>query len=256
MLTAAGTHAATGSVPGVIVAHRPVLLGHRGASRHAPDNTIAAYRLAERDGADGIECDVRLTSDAVIVMHHEPVVSGLGALSGIDFATLRQVHPDVPTLDEVLQALPDPSFLLNTEIKNHADEPGFDPDNRLAGLIADWVGRHQLHARVIVSSFNRTAVDAVKAADAGITTGLLLDRRSAIRPVLRGLADDGHRWVLPHHTRLIDAAGSTVRAVHDAGLQLGTWTLDTSWRISALSRAWIDAIITNDPGAARRLFDT
>ena len=238
----------------MIVAHKPLLLGHRGASRHSPDNTIEAYRLAAQHGADGVECDVRLTSDGVVVMHHEPVVAGLGALNGINFATLRQVHPTIPTLDEVLEELRDPSFLLNIEIKNDPDEPGFDPDNHLARLVADWIGVHALHARVIVSSFNRTTVEAVKAADPTIPTGLLLGYRSAIRPLLKGVAADGHEWILPNHARLMIGAGATVRAVHDAGLRLGTWTLDTPWRISALSRAWIDAIITNDPGAARRLF--
>ncbi len=228
-----------------------MILGHRGASAHAGDNTIAAYRLAVDHGADGVECDVRLTADDVIVMHHDPVVPGLGVLGGYPFAALRQRHPQIPTLDETLDALPEPAFLLNIEIKNDPDEPGFDPDDRLAGRIAEWIGRHSLHGRCLVTSFNRATIDRVRAADATIPTGLLVGHQR-FTPLLAGLAADGHRWVLPHHSRLLFGARRHIRRAHDAGLQVGTWTLDTPWRLSQVRAARIDAVISNDPAASLR----
>ena len=50
---------------------RPLVLGHRGASAYAGDNTLDAFRLAVVQGADGIETDIRLTSDGVMVLHHD-----------------------------------------------------------------------------------------------------------------------------------------------------------------------------------------
>ena len=253
MLTAAGSIRTTGTVTGVIVPHRPLILGHRGASHHEAENTLPAFRRAVDDRADGIECDVRLTSDGVMVMHHDPVVEGLGALSGTNFATLRQVHPSVPTLDETLALLPNPSFLLNLELKNDPDEPGFDPAHGVATAVARWIGEHSLHDRVLVSSFNRDAVDQVRVADDRIPTGLLLGHWAGVRSHARGVAADGHSWILPHHLRLAVLAAQTVAAAHDAGLKIGTWTVDAPWRVAALSRAWIDAIITNDPASANKV---
>jgi glycerophosphoryl diester phosphodiesterase len=188
----------------------------------------------------------------VVVLHHDPVVGGLGALYGLDFATLRQVHPQVPTLDETLDALPDPGFVLNIEIKNGPEEPGYDPDRRIGTVIAEWVERRAVKERVIVSSFDRAAIDAVRAAGAGITTGLLTGHRLAVGPHLAGVAADGHEWVLPHHVRFLIAARRTIGAAHDAGLRVGTWTLDSPRRSEHLARAGIDAVITNAPGIIRR----
>jgi len=231
--------------------HRTLVLGHRGASAHARGNTLAAYRRAVVDGADGIECDARLTADGVVVMHHDPVVEGLGALNGLTFAMIRQKHPDIPTLDEMLVALPDPRFILNIEIKNSAGEPGYDENHEMARFIAEWTDAHHVVDRVVVTSFNRATIDSVKRIAPRIATGLLLGHRTAVRPAVRSVARDGHQWVLPHHSRLIFGARRTVASAHEAGLRVGTWTLDSRWRASALSGAEIDAIITNDPAAAR-----
>ncbi len=232
--------------------NRPLILGHRGASAHAADNTIAAYRLAVEHGADGIECDVRLTADDVIVMHHDPVVDGMGVLGESPFAAVRERDPQIPTLDETLSALPEPGFVLNIEIKNNPDEPGFDPDHRLGVAIAHWIDHHELHDRSVVTSFNRETIDRVRTCDERITTGLVLGHQR-FTPLLAGLASDGHHWVLPHHSRLLLDAARNIRTAHDLGLRVGTWTLESPWRLRKVRAAQIDAVISNDPGAVVRL---
>ena len=266
MLTAAPPHTTAGSVARMGAddpasstdSHagdgRPTILAHRGASAHASDNTIAAFQLAVDHGADGVECDVRLTADDVIVMHHDPVIPGMGVLGGYPFAAIRQRHPQIPTLDETLAALPNPRFVLNIEIKNDPDEPGFDPHDRLATQIAEWIGRHGIQQRTLVTSFNRAAIDRVRADDETITTGLLVGHQR-FTPMLPGLAADGHRWILPHHSRLLFAARRHIRRSHDAGLLVGTWTLDTPWRLRQVRTARVDAVIANDPGAALRALE-
>ncbi len=224
-----------------------LILAHRGASVRAADNTIEAYRLAADAGADGIECDVRFTADGAVVMHHDPTVDDMGPLIDLDFETLRRARPEIPTLDETLAAAP--GLLLNIEIKNQPGEPDFDPSHRMAAWIATWVDRHDLYERTIVSSFNRATIDRTLAHNSRATTGLLLDHRTSIRPSLTDLAASGHRWVLPHHTRLQVGPRATIAAIHDAGLAVGTWTLDRVSTIERLAAAGLDAVITNDPAA-------
>ncbi|MBN1248085.1 MAG: glycerophosphodiester phosphodiesterase, partial [Anaerolineae bacterium] len=62
--------------------HRPLVIGHRGASAHAPENTLAAFRLARDAGADGVELDVHLTADGVPVVIHNARVDATTDGSG------------------------------------------------------------------------------------------------------------------------------------------------------------------------------
>ena len=81
-------------------ADRPLVLGHRGASAYAGDNTREAFRLVVEQGADGVELDVRFTADDVIVLSHDPHLPGLGVLADHTYEELHEKLPDVLTLDE------------------------------------------------------------------------------------------------------------------------------------------------------------
>jgi glycerophosphoryl diester phosphodiesterase len=234
---------------------RPAILGHRGASAYAGDNTIEAFRLAVAQGASGIECDVRFTADEVIVMSHDPVIPGLGALADVTFEELRQSRPGVPTLDETIGALPEEAFLLNIEIKNTPGEPGYDPTDQMAVAVVDVIHREQLGSRVLVSSFNRATIDAVRAADTSIPTGYLIGATGGLGSSLSGLSADGHEWVLPHYSSLLTGSDRPIDRAHEAGLLVGTWTVDNPGQIAALAAGGIDAIITNDPALALQALD-
>lgn len=230
---------------------RPLVLGHRGASAHAGDNTIEAFELAVAHGADGVELDVRFTADGFIVLHHDPTVGEMGPLVHHDFKTLRATHPEIPTLDEALEVLVD--LTVNVEIKNSPTEPDFDPDHKMAAAIAHWVARHDIHGRVIVTSFNPDTVAAVREADETITTGQLTPVGFDILGGLLGIADAGHKWIAPW---VGDAAADAIRlvsATHNAGLKMAVWTADDPDQIAILATAGVDALISNDPAATLRL---
>ena len=76
-------------------AERPLVLGHRGASRDAPENTIAAFVRPRELGADGVEFDVHRTADAVLVVHHDAELDDLGLVLDASFAELHAARPDV-----------------------------------------------------------------------------------------------------------------------------------------------------------------
>src|SRR5262245_52384253 len=77
--------------------HRPWVLGHRGARRAAPENTLRAFELARSEGADGVELDVRLTGDGQIVVLHDPTLERVSGgrdrrrVEALDFSELGRV---------------------------------------------------------------------------------------------------------------------------------------------------------------------
>jgi len=230
---------------------RPLILGHRGASAHAGDNTIEAFELALAHGADGVELDVRFTADGKIVLLHDPEVGEMGPLIHHNFATIRRAHPEVPTLDEALAVLGD--LIVNVEIKNSPFELAFDPEHQMADAIARWVNRHDIHERVLVTSFNPDSVAAVRAADPLIVTGQLASPGFARREGLPAIAEAGHAWFAPHCSDVLFDPEGAVIAAHDLDLRIATWTVDDPNDITALANAGIDAIICNDPGRAQRV---
>src|SRR4051812_22847046 len=95
---------------------RTLVLGHRGASRDAVENTLGAFAEARNQAADGVELDVHRTVDGQLVVHHDAAVDGFGILAEHDFAEIRAALPQVPTLDEVFDVCA--GMLVNVEVKN------------------------------------------------------------------------------------------------------------------------------------------
>lgn len=222
---------------------KPQVIGHRGASASAPENTLAAFRLAVAQGADGVELDVRMAADGLLVVQHDAYLSD-GRLVR---ATLRSdLPPSVPTLGEVLAAGP---WFVNIEIKNDPDEPGHDPSGVLVDAVAAEVAAHRAGGRVLVSSFDWPTVRRVRSVAPGLATAWL---------VWTGTPGDPRAWssraagagaqALNPQDALVDA--ELVAAAHGAGLAVNVWTVDDPDRIRALARLGVDAVITNDPAAA------
>lgn len=226
---------------------RPLALGHRGASAHAGDNSIEAFELAVAQGADGVELDVRFTADGVVVLNHDADIGEMGPLIHHDFAAVRAHHPEIPTLDEALAVLAD--LIINVEIKNSPMDADYDPTHRMAAVVARWVSRHDIHDRVIVTSFNPDTVAAVRDADDTIVTGQLVDVGFDIVRGVAAIAAAGHSWIAPWVKDVVADADAVIAAAHQANLRVVAWTADDPGDIAAMAAARIDAIISNDPGA-------
>jgi glycerophosphoryl diester phosphodiesterase len=233
---------------------RPLVLGHRGASAHATDNSIEAFELAVAHGADGVELDVRFTADEVVVLHHDADIGEMGPLIHYSFAELRASHPEIPTLDESLAVLAD--LIVNVEIKNSPRDPDYDPEHRMADFVAHWAAEHDIRQRVIVTSFNAATVAAVRRADATITTGQLTPPGFDIVEGTSAIAVAGHQWIAPWVGDVTRDADDAVAAAHQAGLRLAVWTVDEPSDIAVLAAANVDAIISNDPQASLRQLES
>lgn len=227
----------------VSVGVKPQVIGHRGASASAPENTLVAFRLAVAQGADGVELDVRRAADGALVLHHDANLSD-GRLVGVTLS--GDLPPSVPTLGEVLAA---GSWFLNIEIKNDPDEPGHDPSGRLVDDVVAEVAAHGAGGRVLLSSFDWATVSRARAVAPELAVAWLVWAGTGGEPstwVARAAAA-GMQGLNPQDV-LVDA--ELVAAAHGAGLAVNVWTVDDPDRIRTLAHLGVDAVITNDPATA------
>jgi glycerophosphoryl diester phosphodiesterase len=231
---------------------RPLVIAHRGASAHAADNTIEAFTLAVAHGADGVELDVRRTVDDEVVVHHELGIHDFGVFAERSFAELREAHPEVPTLGEALAAVGD--HFVDVEIKNDPRQVDYDPTHRVVAAVVERLGAAGREERFMVSCFDAATLDAVRDAAPQLVTGRLLHRGVDLARAIPTIAARGHRWVVAHVSLLRRGGAARVTAAHDAGLLVAVWTVDGRRRLRRLAAAGVDAVVTNDPARALRVY--
>ena len=224
-------------------AQRPLIIGHRGASAEAPENTLSAFALAQAQGADGIEFDVQLSADGWPVVIHdsklERTTNGQGRVQQHTVAQLQELDAgeghSIPTLDELFETF-GPTFLYNVELKTAAFH-----DNGLAAAVADRIQAHHVERQTVVSSFNPLAVrwarkhltQSTWVAHLSYKPGLkykhLLCPSQAVHP----------------YYRLVDA--SYMAWAQKMGWRVNVWTVDEPAEAKRLADLGVHAIITNKP---------
>jgi glycerophosphoryl diester phosphodiesterase len=237
----------------VTVSDRATLvLGHRGAPRAAPENTLAAFAAARDQGADGVELDVHRSADGALVVHHDAAADGLGVLAELTLAEIRAARPDIPTLDEVFDGCA--GMLVNVEVKNSPHDADFDPGDRAAAGVVELVGRRALHDSVLVSSFHLPTIDRVRALDERIPTGYLVVVDPLPLDALVVAREHGHRALHPHLAAMGEAfAPGIVDRARELGIALNIWTVNDPAEIARLAALGVDAVITDTPAVAREL---
>jgi glycerophosphoryl diester phosphodiesterase len=265
----------------------PLIIGHRGASKVAPENTLAAFERALLDGADGIEFDVRLARDNVPVVIHDatlrrtavahldaPIASlSSSALSAIDVgswfnrrfparAQNEYARQTIPTLSRVFETIAPRCRVLYVELKLEAGDTSNSAGgvSHAAGGITNFVERvvaevraHRLERRVVLESFALSVVAEVKRIAPDIRASAAFERRLgrpliAPRSLLRQ-ASACRADELALGRSLVSRRLLAAARAH--GLPTVVWTVDhPSWarRASALG---LRAIITNDPARMR-----
>ncbi len=233
------------AMPARRLARAVQVIAHRGASGAAPENTVEAFALAGRMGADAVELDVRTSRDGVLVVHHNPDLPDGRLIRDVDVADLPS---SVPTLGTALDAC-EVSW-VNIEIKNDPDETDFDPGDSIADKTMALLLARDDHERWVISSFRIETIDRCRAiadeAGAPIRTAWL----TSVVPedVVTLLTSRGHvalhPWVKLLRREVLDAC-------HAAGLAVNTWTCDDPVRIAELIEWGIDGICTNVPDLAR-----
>ncbi len=238
---------------------RPLILGHRGASASAPENTLAAFTRAMSEGADGVELDVRgCAGGELVVIHDEDTArtcgerllvaeSSLAALRRLDAGAwkgARFAGERIPLLREVFEALP--GAVVNVELKAARGARAAGLAAAVAAVIADAGAG----PRVIVSSFDFALLAAFRAAAPGVATGLLFE--PAWHRLLR--IPLAAAWLRPsalHPARAL-CTPARLAAWRAGGRAVNVWTVDEPGDLARLTAAGVAGLVCNDPGAARR----
>lgn len=242
----------------------PFVVAHRGASAALPEHTLAAYELALTQGAHGLECDVRLTRDGVLVCVHDRSVErtsdGTGIISELTLAELKQFNfgtPDKPaevlTLSELLtltldfKAHPAKVFI---ETKHPVRYGGLVETKLLAELQRFGLASPASAdlSRAVVMSFAATAVWRIRRAAPMLPTVLLGESAlyltggtahtvgaTAIGPAVQTLRD---------HPDLVDKAAAAGRATY-------CWTVDDRADVEFCAQLGVSWIATNHPARTK-----
>jgi len=239
---------------------QPLIIAHRGASAHAPENTLAAFNMALDMGADGIELDVMLSQDQELVVMHDDTVdrttNGSGRVKEFSYRTLKDLDAGkafaerfsgehVPTLTEVFEQLGG-KLLINVELKNYAS-----PFDDLTYKVIDLVESNKLADSVILSSFNPLNLSRAFRRNPAIKRGLLTFPK-ALGSLLRGPVGR----LFPYnalHPYFSDVNKRMIDHMHNLGRQVNVWTVDDPVEIRLLSQMGVDMIICNDPLGARQV---
>ncbi|HZJ28330.1 MAG TPA: glycerophosphodiester phosphodiesterase [Acidimicrobiia bacterium] len=224
------------------------VIAHRGARRQAPENTVGAFVVARRLGADGVELDVHRTADDRLVVHHDAEEPSLGVLAHRTLAEIQAVRSDVPELDAVLDVCV--GLLVNVEIKNSVGDEDHDPTCRAADLLAQRLADRGGVDVVLVSSSDLATIDRVKVLAPDLPTGLLTvgaDPLVALETARR----HGHQALHPDAWSLADgAAAPLVQAAREVGVLVNTWTVNEADYMVELAEAGVDGLITDVPDIA------
>jgi glycerophosphoryl diester phosphodiesterase len=242
-----------------------IVVGHRGAAAHAPENTLESFRLGVEMGADAIELDVHLTADGQLAVIHDDTLERTtdrnGPVAMLTMDEIRQADAGarftrdddsgtpfagkghtVPTLGEVLEWLPDEVGLV-IEIKARAA-----PD-----AVVEAVKAHPVRSsgRLSVISFDEPVIDRVRELDPEIKTGYLLVPSQPIHDAILWATDHGHLGVHPWEGDLAFNAHTVLADAVMYGREMGCYVVNDPDRMIQLATLGLWGFVTDVPDVAR-----
>ncbi|MFJ5805897.1 glycerophosphodiester phosphodiesterase family protein [Streptomyces sp. NBC_01426] len=238
------------------------VIAHRGASHEHPEHTLAAYRQAVEDGADALECDVRLTADHRLVCVHDRRVErtsdGRGVVSAMTYEELVALdfgawkgagHAGARVLlfeDLLREALAAPRPVgLAVETK-HPSRAGGRLEVELVRMLREYGLADGSAGRVEVMSFSRTALTRLHRLAPGLPSVYLMERR--LRPVRPPYATHAGPGI-----ELVRRSPGLVGRLKAKGLSVRVWTVDEPEDVELCVRLGVDTLITNRPRDVRKL---
>jgi len=231
-----------------------LICGHRGASGYAPENTLAAFRLAMELGADMCELDVQQTRDDHFAVIHDTTLGrttdGSGPVWKKTLAELQSFDAggwfgrsfageSIPSLEEVIH-LARGKMRLHIELKVHGHE------RKIEELLVATLRRENFAKECIVSSFDHRRIDHLKSLAPEIAAGYIFSTHQFKDQLFSGAAN-----VLSAHFSLI--TDDFVKRARSGGKEVHTWTANETKDMRRLLGAGVDAIITNFPDRLAKL---
>ena len=260
------------------VAGRPQVVAHRGSSLSNPEHTLGAYVAALDDGAEALECDVRLTADGHLVCVHDRRVDRtadghglvsvmeLSELDELDFASwknpwaeLDDEAPDIDvgmrrvlTLRRLLEVARDYDRTVDLAIETkHPTRYGGLVERRLVEALHEfgWAGRG---SPVRVMSFSPVALTRVERLAPDLELVLLIDRRYSWQMALSVLGRD---WIAGPGIDLLRDDPLLGDRLKRRGKRIHVWTANTPADLDLCLATGVEAVMTDDPGRALAYFE-
>jgi glycerophosphoryl diester phosphodiesterase len=237
-------------------------IAHRGASGHAPENTMASFRLAVEMGAKFIETDLQLTRDAKIIAMHDPTVdrttNGRGRISKMSLVELRGLDAGVkflsvdgksykgervPTLDEILEFARTVDVTFYLEMK---ESQGWGFEQSLVGALR----RADAMNRAVAISFDSEKLATIKRIEPQLTTGFLVEKPTT--QMIEKAVALGAKQFLPRADRI---SPELIAVAHRANLPVVVWTVNEIEDMRAVIALGVNGIISDYPDRLRGLED-
>jgi len=233
---------------------------HRGARREAPENTLPAFERAISQDADGVELDVQLTADGMMVVIHDEMVdrttNGSGAVAGHTLAELKLLDASagmpgfggtrIPTLADALDLLLPAGLMVNIELKNASEEyPG------LERKVLEELASRDAADQVVLSTFNHYSLRTLQELGAVSELGMLFSD-----PLYDPWCYASTLKVKAIHPPTGCVLGPAyVRSAQEQGLAVRPWVANGEGQLRRLFAWGVDAVFTDVPGRARRIRD-
>lgn len=226
---------------------RPLVYGHRGARADEPENTVRSFRRALELGADGIELDVRVSSDGHIVIIHDKAVDrttdGTGEIAALTLDEIKSLDAGqgerIPTFEEAMDACA--GGLLQIEIKAlEAVEALAERDKRLP-----------LPDGTVLTSFNRTAVEEAARLLPHVPRGLITHHPGP--EMLAQALDLKATWVCPELKP--ELTEDLVARCHEAAVRVDAWPAADREKLLHFAAIGADAVTTDHVGRIEEWFD-
>ena len=239
----------------------PIVLGHRGASAYAPENTLASFQTAHDQGADGIELDAKLSKDGQVIVIHDNTYDRTTDASGVigdknlseikkldagSWFSDKYIGEGIPTLSEVLDEFGD-KMIINIELANYGT-----PFDSLPKKVTELLKNHNSSKyRILFSSFMPTNVIKMSHLMPGAALALLT--HSNVYGILQ--CSSIFRWISPEfiHPNKDGVDRQYILKQHKYKRRVHVWTVNLLEEIDDFIQANVDGIITDDPCLAKQI---
>ena len=237
---------------------RPLVIAHRGSSGERPENTLPAFERAIEQSADMIETDLHLSSDGVVVIHHDAELERLGEegeirdrtaseLAAMNAAPGVAIAEKMPTLLDILDGFGE-RMQFNLELKVGRDDAAYEG---LEDVVVSAVEARGLMPRMLFSSFYDPVLARLRERSVSARIALLISPRAPVA-IFERAARVSAEAINPD-VRLVTR--ELVEQAHAEGLRVYPYTANESEEMERLLDCGVDGIITNHPARLHALLD-
>ncbi|WP_291635035.1 glycerophosphodiester phosphodiesterase, partial [Clostridium sp.] len=226
--------------------------GHRGASAYFPENTMLSFEMALEMGCTGLETDVQLTKDGVLVLIHDETVNrttnGQGFVKDYTYRELNKLDAGswkgeeftgikIPTVEELIYLIKDKNIIINFEIKS-----GIVMYEGIEQKLIDLIYKHKMVHKVILSSFNHYSMAKCKKISKEIDTGVLY--MEGLYKPYNYVKTVGANAIHPYY---LSVNAEVIRAAKKHKTNINVFTVDDEEYMKTFLDMKVEGIITNYP---------